>query len=139
MKRFSFRLRHLLRLREQTEELAKLALGQATRRVDEIRLGIRNAHEELSGLRIGAFDIHALQARDAYQRRLRQRIERLEGELVGAEEARQKAMHEYNHRRQEAEILRKLRERQWEEFRADMVRLEDASLDDMVAARHATA
>jgi flagellar FliJ protein len=139
MKRFRFRLQHLLRLREQTEEMAKLALGQATRRVDEIRLGIQGAHAELASLRIGAFDVHALQARDAYQRRLAQRIARLEGELVGAEEARQKALTEYNHRRQEAEILRKLRERQWEEFRADMLRQEDANLDDMVAARHATA
>lgn len=139
MKRFQFRLQHVLRLREQTEELAKLALGQATRRCDEIRLGIRRAHDELSGLRIQAFDIFALQARDAYQRRLRQRIGQLEQDLVGAEEARQKALKEYNHRRQEAEILRKLRERQWAEFRADQIRQDDANQDDMVAARHVPA
>lgn len=139
MKRFRFRLGHVLRLREQTEEMAKLALGQATRRRDEIQLGIQTAQHELAGLRISAFDIVALQARDAYQRRLRQRIQRLEQDLEKAEEARQKALKEYNHRRQEAEILRKLRERQWEEFRADMLRQEDANLDDIVAARHVSA
>jgi flagellar FliJ protein len=139
VKRFRFRLGHVLRLREQTEEMAKLALGQATRRRDEIQLGIQTAQHELAGLRISAFDIVALQARDAYQRRLRQRIQRLEQDLEKAEEARQKALKEYNHRRQEAEILRKLRERQWEEFRADMLRQEDANLDDIVAARHVSA
>jgi flagellar export protein FliJ len=139
MKRFTFRLGRLLRLREQQEELAKLQLGQATRVCDEIKLGIANAHNELAELRISAFDVFALQARDAYQRRLHQRITRLETELVGAEEKRKQALGLFQKARQAAEILRKLRERQWAEHRKDILAIEDANLDDMVAARHVSA
>jgi flagellar export protein FliJ len=139
VKRFTYRLQHLLRLREQQEEMAKLALGQATRRCDEIKLGIANAQIELAGLVISVFDLMMLQARDAYQRRLQQRIKKLETDLVTAEEARQVAIRHYNHCRQEAEILRKMRHKQWDEFRRDLLHQEDANLDDMVAARHVSA
>ncbi len=139
MKKFDFRLRHLLRLREQQEEMAKLSLGQATRRCDEIKLGIQHSQAELSTLAIEAFDTVALLARDAYQRRLQGRIKKLEGDLIAAEAARQKALAHYRHCLQEAEILRKLRERQYQEYRQEMLHLEDANLDDMVASHHVSA
>jgi len=139
MKRFQFRLGHLLGLREQQESLAKLQVGQAARRCDEIRLQIsdiqRNQRE--TGFN-GFFDPAALYMRQAYLTRLKLKREQLGKDLVVAEKVRLEQLAIYIAARQHAEVLRKLKTRRLDEHRLDTQRLEDANLDDIVLAKLAS-
>lgn len=135
MKRFQFRLGHLLGLREQQESLAKLRVGQAARRCDEIRLEIAEIQRNQRETSYGSFDPATLFMRQAYLTRLKLKREELGLSLIKAEEIRLKELAAYTVARQHAEVLRKLKDRKWAEHRLDMVRQEDANLDDIVLSR----
>lgn len=139
MKRFRFRLENLLGLREQQERLAKLKLGQAARRCEEIRLEIQRiqADQRSTGF-AGLFDPAALYARQAYLTRLKLRRERLDVDLEAAEAVRRRELDAYTAAMRHAEVLRKLRERGYAEYRLDTMRQEDANLDDIVLSRQSS-
>ena len=135
MKRFQFRLSHLLGLREQQEGLAKLKVGQASRRCDELRLQIGEVQRAQRETGYGSFDPAALFVRQAYLTRLKAKREELGVKLVQAEELRLRELAAYTAARQHAEVLRKLKARRWDEHRLDNQRQEDANLDDIVLSR----
>lgn len=136
MKRFQFRLSHLLGLREQQESLAKLKVGQAARRCDELRLEIEDIQrrQRETGY-TGGFDPAALFVRQAYLTRLKHKREELGVKLQEAEKVRLRLLEAYVVARQHAEVLRKLKGKRLDEHRLDMLHQEDANLDDLVLSR----
>ena len=136
MKRFQFRLGHLLGLREQEESLAKLNVGQAARRCDELRLEIEDVQrrQRETGY-TGGFDPAALFVRQAYLTRLKHKREELGTKLVSANDFRLTQLAIYVAARQHAEVLRKLKEKRLDEHLMDMQRQDDANSDDIVLSR----
>lgn len=135
MKRFHFRLEHVLRIREGAEESAKLDLGKATRRCDELKIEIERISVEQRTTKWQSMDAAVIFARQAYLTRLKQDRTKNEHALAKADEARFEALAVYTKARQEAEILRKLREKQFAQYRLENMRQEDAMLDDIVQSR----
>ena len=135
MKRFHFRLEHVLRIREGAEEAAKLELGRISRKCDELRIQIEAIGLEQRSTGWGKMDPSALFARQAYLTRLKQDRTKAEKKLATAEVERRAALAVYTKTRQEAEVLRNLREKQFEQYRIENLRQEDALLDDIVQSR----
>lgn len=135
MKHFAFRMQHLLNLREQEEELVKLRLGQASRRVEELDLAIADTHtrerEALGQYRNPA----DMQVAQMFMIRMQQERKRLAKRREEAEQQRLVIVEEYKLARQKAEVLRKLRGKQYDVWRMDWLEQQDAQSDDLGAAR----
>jgi len=135
MKRFSFRLQHVQNLREQEEELWKLKLGQAARKVEELDLSIEKTHEgERQGLREYHNPLH-MHAAQLYMLRMKADRVRFQKEREAAEKIRLAILVDYTKARQKAEVLRKVREKQKLEWKHAYLEYEDANMDDMASAR----
>jgi flagellar export protein FliJ len=135
VKKFAFRLQHVLNLREQEEELVKLHLGQASRKVEEIDLQIFLTIEqerEALGQYRNPKDMHVAQN---FMIRMQKERKTLHVRRIEAEKIRQEIIVQYTIARQKAEVLRKLREKHFGQWRVDYLEQQDVQADDMAAAR----
>ncbi len=134
MKRYHFRLAKLLSLREQEEELVKLRLGQAARRLEEIQQSIEAIRQQQK-VRPSQFDLLQMQMRQAWLSRLARDKQVLEHARVKANEKREQVLAEFVAARQKAEVLRKLEQRGLDQHKRDAIQEADLSIDDMVQSR----
>ena len=138
MKKFRFRLENALHMREQAEEDAKLGLGMAVRACEQLKMLIQNLEAESRNTGWSDMSPAQLWARQARLTKLEQLKAQAETDLEKAEAEREKALKEYNHRRQQAQIIRKLREKALAEWKRAHMQYEDALLDDLVQSRYIT-
>jgi len=134
MKAFQFRLKHILNLREQTEELQKLKLGQASRVCEELRQAIQNIRVQQSATNT-LCNLDYLKHRQAWMNRLHKERAQLEVQEEEAQEKRKALILDYVQARQQAEILRNLREKKQEEFQKSYIQTLDMEMDDLVQSR----
>lgn len=134
MKAFHFRLNHLLGLRQQEEELGKLKLGQASRICEEIRLSLDEVRlQQVRSAQAGS--TADFMVRQAWLHRLTRERQTLEQQAREAEARRQVVLGEYVESRKKAEVLRKLKERHFAEYRSEALREQEAVQDDLVQSR----
>lgn len=135
MKRFRFRLEHLLRLRSFNERKAELVLAEKAgacalldaKLADNMERRVRTAREMFApGRKIADF-----RASELYVLRLDGERERLALELAAAEIEREKARGEYLRLHRDREAVDKLRERREVEYYRLAEREETKILDDM--------
>jgi flagellar protein FliJ len=137
MKRFQFRLEHLLELRKYKErewelKLAKitgvcLALGRRITEIGrEINLTIQSLFEAGS---IGDYSYRI--SRELFMTRLRQERKEKEFELEKREEERKKVQEEYLVHSRKRKVLEKLKEKQEQEYYILMKKEEFKALDDI--------
>lgn len=135
MKKFTYRLQKVLNLREQEESLAKLNLGQATKKVEEIDQGIQETHQEERSALDHVRDPREMFSAQNYILRMQAHRKKLQLDRVQAEKKRLEVLLAFTKARQKAEVLRKLREKHHDEWRRDMIVYEDAQADDLSSAR----
>jgi flagellar FliJ protein len=136
MKRFRFKLAHLLELRAFHEKRSELALAEKAGacavlegRIEANLESRAKAIKERSGR---ALSIPDFMASELYRARLDSERERLSAELLKAESEREKARAEYLSKRRDREAVDKLRERREADYYRLAAREETKALDDLV-------
>jgi flagellar FliJ protein len=134
MKRFSFRLERVLRLRRHHEQEWEIALGRITgecvrlrSRIDELR----GARGHVAGESRTAYDLSHELAKAAYVVRLDAEARRLEKELAQKEEKRKEVQEEFLKASRARKVIDKLREREEASYYAEERREEARELDDI--------
>ena len=137
MKRFSFHLESLLRMRSHKEEEWRRKLGVASTRCNSIMQTIErlNAEEHTAAVHQGGTDIEYYQARELYLGRIRHKIKEQEQELEEAELERKKVLTHYTKARQEYRAVQILKDKRLREYRRAWFKEEDKEIDDIVNAR----
>lgn len=150
MKRFSFHLEPLLRLRSHKEEEWRIKLGEASSRSNAIRENITLLHQNERTASItpppaspnsnmstidGQLDIEYYWAREQYVQRMRSTIAELEQEYEEAELERKKVLSEYERVRKEYRAIQMMKEKRLQEYRKVWLREEEKERDDIVSSR----
>lgn len=140
MKRFSFKLEAVLRLREQEEQLVQIELA------DALRLRVA-AQAQLDASRQAQLDIYEyvrtnqvpaseLQQISRYDELHRQRIVDATIQLAHLDADIERVRLRLNEAMAAKKALEKLKERQSEQHRKEMLAAEAAELDEMALMRH---
>ena len=144
MKRFSFSLAAVLRLREHREWERELELGGAISRCSSIQADIDTISNEYRQTVADAGGDHATDIeyriwQTAYLSLLENRRDQRRQELVAAEQAREEIHARFLEAMRDRKVLSRLRERQETVYRYEQLRHEDKVLDDTTNARSARA
>ncbi len=137
MRRFRFRLQAILDLRLHEEEQRRLELGAATGRRNAIQQAIsdrRNRRKEILSQRpatVQSADLEWRRSAEEYAYRLTTEVQRLESQLLEAEEKRIAAAKRYGEAKQKAELLQKLHDRREKDHRHEESRAEQNRLDEV--------
>ena len=136
MKKFTFSLQKVLKLRKFKEEECKIALGQAVSILNAIENNIReNAvrHQHAASQRFT--DTGHIAAWDIYIVRLEQEAQRLMEQAAQAELVVEEKRTLYLEASRELKTIEKLREKREKEYRKEMFDYEMAQMDDLTSAR----
>ncbi len=137
MKRFSFRLEAVLKLRGHKEEEWRNKLAAANKRCDaieqEIRLLVRERHSVFAA--DGGNDIAYHQSRALYLGRIEDRTRQLESELMEAQAARETVAEQYREVRKDYEAARRLKEKKLKDYRKQWFTEEAKEIDDIAVSR----
>ncbi|HEY3934425.1 MAG TPA: hypothetical protein VGL65_07370 [Gemmatimonadales bacterium] len=142
MKRFTFRLQHLLHLRESLERMQGASLGHADRETGERRI---TAEESISQLSTAQDQVHDTAADPVAAgmwhtlglsvEAARVRAELDARDLREAEAARALELDRFNEARTARRVLEKLRERRAADWSVEAGREERRELDELTRAR----
>jgi flagellar FliJ protein len=140
VKRFSFSLEKVLRLRKYREQEAEIELGRAM----GVLVGIENNIKETARLRHGAAserfsqnNILEIISYDNYIARLDKETERLFQEAAKAELLVEKKRQIYLEASRERKVLDKLKEKREKEYGKEMLNEETKNLDDISGGNRA--
>lgn len=144
MRRFAFRLKSILDLREHIEDQRRLELGAATSRCATLDRDIASrrtaANEALAApVPEGVSGFEWVQVRGsvtAYAERLRAEAASLATERAKAERDRIEAVERYRAAHRDADVLRKLSERRRDQWHREAMRHEQKVLDDVAQQIH---
>jgi flagellar FliJ protein len=143
MKRFTFNLEKVLRLRMHQEHEAEVALGEITSRCVSINREIRARREEkrrvMGGRRFSALGMAGYAAAEAYTRRLDHEMGELRNQLAECEKEREEAQRRFMEASRRRKVLDKLKEKKQERHRHEARREEQRELDEIgaeILARH---
>lgn len=137
MKRFSFRLESVLKLRAHKEEDWRNRLASATQRCNVLQQQIELMLKE----RVSVFGANAGNdmtyhlSRALYLGRIEDRSRELEKDLVQARLEREKVLTDYTKVRQEYEAVRRLKEKRVKEYKKAWFAEEGKELDDIANSR----
>ena len=144
MKKFSFRLQTLLRVREIHEEeaerlfrLALRALTVAVEELDALAAEARRINEDLAERRRERLDIEIQQLYDRYITRLRERIKQQIGAVRLAEREVESARLELMERMKDRKTIEELRLRDFDHYLLELRRFEQSVIDDLATLRGA--
>jgi flagellar protein FliJ len=138
MKRFSFKLQKILRLRAFREEQCKIELEQALGALNLIENVIKATAVKRHNAAAQRFaDINEIGAWDAYILRLDQETERLMERAAQAQLVVEEKREKYIEASRALKALEKLKEKRVNEYRKESANLEMAEIDDLTAARYA--
>lgn len=139
MKRFDFSLQKILDLREYEEDQAKLDLAAAIAEANRIQAELDQVACEMvaaGAVRITS-DIPAMQANEAYKVRLKLRKGELLEELAQAELVIEQKREVFAEKMRDRKVITKLREKAFEEYKAETEKDEEQANDDLSNARFA--
>lgn len=140
MKTFRFRLQAFMDLREKAEQQAKITLGAITGQCQEIDSRIELLGKEKIRLQNQGTKTEELyqdlDLKRRYFMRLDKVIEDLLEERAKCEIARIQARDQYQQKKQELDILVKLKEQKLKEFRKDYLQQEQHQLDEIGTSKY---
>jgi len=138
MKRFSFKLQKILRLRKFREEQCKIELEQALSVLNMIENEIKaNAVKRHNAVAQRFTDINEIGTWDNYILRLDQETERLMEKAAQAQIVVEEKRAKYLEASKALKALEKLKEKRIKEYRKKTADLQMAEVDDLTAARYA--
>lgn len=143
MRRFSFKLERLLRLREHAEKDWETKLGEVTSRCNVCRRKIdmnNRAHSRILSERAGNTSLDNLIVSELYMKRMRESVISLRQDLLELDKEREGIQKKFLEASRERKILQKLKERKEQEFYKEQIKEEMKVLDDIntsAAARKA--
>jgi flagellar protein FliJ len=142
MRRFVFRLEQALTLRRRLEEQAQVALAESERRREHEHAQLVELHRERerhetcrAGLQREALDITVLVDADRYAEALARTLQAQEQRLHVAHAAVDATREALQQRYRDREAMERLRARQFEEYRQETLRAEQAALDEAFVLR----
>jgi flagellar export protein FliJ len=135
---FQFRLKSLLRLRELARDEARLRYGEAVTAQETLAQAVGAVEQELAALQEevrrhsapGPLDVDRTVACHRYQLVLNMRRQQLLQQLSSVQAEVDRRREVWSRAEQEVAVLKKLRERQEEKYRYDVLRQEQKQLDD---------
>jgi flagellar FliJ protein len=138
MKRFTFSLEQILRLREYEERQAELELGRVTGECERLRREIESLGDlrrvaARSHLGSRSFDVSYRFGEERYIQRLRSRAEQLGRELREWEKELEKARTRYREARKLREVLSRLKGRKAEHYHDEVKKERQLVLDEVSA------
>jgi flagellar protein FliJ len=142
MKRFQFKLQTVLRYRETLEGLAENAYREALLRLNQARsqrdeLGARHARLLLFfNLGAGAaVDVRMLQFVNRAVGQLLELIERQRQVILSCEAVAAEKLQAWRKRRQETEVIRRLKQKRWQEYQRQVEKEDQKLQDDIFLAK----
>ena len=139
MKRFSFNLERLLKLREHEEQEWEIKLGRAVTECVRIENDIRQRSSEIDRvLRTrGSVDGRedAFYAMEMYKRRMSSELAELGDELSRAEAERDKVREQFLEFSKRRKVLSKLKEKREAEYYKEQMKIEHDLIDEINNAR----
>ncbi|MCW8130151.1 MAG: flagellar export protein FliJ [Planctomycetota bacterium] len=146
MKKFTFRLETLLRLRKKQEDERKAALGAAQRRVRDLFMELDRLHEERERLEkewsarlSGTQNAGSLRAFEEFRTHLFRRTEHTQIELDAAQAELDEARRKLSEAMRKVASLENLRDRHEARHRATALKQEQDMLDESATMRFARA
>ena len=136
MKRFSFSLQKVLKLRKYTEEETKIALGQAIGALTAIENNIKETAVKRHHAATERFaDAGEMTAWNNYIIRLDQQAQRLSEDAARAELVVEEKRALYLEASRELKAIEKLKAKREKEYRKEMFDYQTAEMDNLTAAR----
>jgi flagellar FliJ protein len=136
LKRFSFRLEKVLRLRKFKEEECKIALGQAISALNLIESNIKENAAKRHGAAAQRYDDPAqLVSWDMYILRLDQEAEKLLEQAAQAEIVVEEKRALYLEASQEYKALEKLKEKRMSEYKKEAEYADMSEIDEIVTTK----
>ncbi len=139
MKKFAFHLETLMSLREQEEEKARLHLGEITSLCNQLDMKLEVLAQERTralhtstGQNIGT----ELFLQSRYTLRIDHAIEDILDQRSKAEIQREQAVLQYQAAHKNVEILHRLREKKFNEYKKLILKDEQRGIDDLAGARY---
>lgn len=140
MRKFSFRLQHLLNMRTHDRKEVELRLGIVTEECNRIDAELNSLARRRSpdaGAAAGSDAVlNNISYRSGFFAWIDQQSEALQQKRAAAEERRLNVLEEYHEALKKEKILEKLRERREQEYYRDAVRREERHVEDIVTDRY---
>jgi flagellar FliJ protein len=137
MRRFTFNLEKVLRLRQHQEQEKEVQLGEVTSRCVRLNREIRSRQEEkrriMGGRRFDTLGMAGYAAAEAYTQRLDQEMQALRTRLKECEKEREEAQRLFMEASRKRKVLDKLRDKKRERHRRELRREEQRELDEIGA------
>ena len=139
MKKFSFNLEKVLKLRKFHEEECKIELGRAVSALNIIENNIKETAVKRHNAAVNRFtDTTQILSWDIYISRLEQETERLMEQAARAEIVVEEKRALYLEAQKDLKAIEKLKEKREKEYRKETLNYEMAQVDDLTAARWAS-
>jgi len=139
MKRFGFSLQKVLNLREFEEDQAKNELGKAIAESERIKAELEYValkRVESNTARGKTSDMNEMMAIERFIVRLDLRKEELLEELAKAELVIEQKRQLFVEAMKNRKVVTKLKEKKEAEYKADMLKVEESAVDDIVGAKY---
>lgn len=139
MKKFVFELEQLLNLRKYEQDQAQIELGKAVQVEQQIQDGLDTLAQQYVAtkkLTSGQTDFAAIAKTQQFYQFIKQQQEKLMNDMAQAKIVTEEKRALFNAAMQKHESLKKLKEKQYELFKAEVKKAEAKALDDIVTAKY---
>lgn len=139
MKKFVFELEQLLNLRKYEQDQAQVELGKAVQVEQQIQDGLDTLAQQYVAtkkLTSGQTDFAAIAKTQQFYQFIKQQQEKLMNDMAKAKLVTEEKRALFNAAMQKHESLKKLKEKQYELFKAQVKKEEAKALDDIVTAKY---
>lgn len=139
MKKFNFELQKLLDLRQYEQDQAQIELGKAVQAEQQIQDALDALARQYAAVKSrteGAFDFAVISGAQQFYSFIRQEQERLFSDMAKAKIVTEEKRALFNAAMQKTESLKKLKEKQFENFKDAAKKTEAKFLDDIVTAKY---
>lgn len=139
MKKFVFELEQLLNLRKYEQDQAQIELGKAVQVERQIQDGLDTLAQQYVAtkkLTSGQTDFAAIAKTQQFYQFIKQQQEKLMNDMAQAKIVTEEKRALFNAAMQKHESLKKLKEKQYELFKAEVKKAEAKALDDIVTAKY---
>ncbi|MBO7122931.1 MAG: flagellar export protein FliJ [Treponema sp.] len=139
MKKFVFELEQLLNLRKYEQDQAQIELGKAVQVEQQIQDGLDTLAQQYVAtkeLTRGQTDFGQIAKTQQFYNFIKQQQEKLFSDMAKAKIVTDEKRAIFNAAMQKHESLKKLKEKQYELFKAEAKKAEAKALDDIVTAKY---
>lgn len=139
MKKFVFELEQLLNLRKYEQDQAQIELGKAVQVEQQIQDGLDTLAQQYVAtkkLTSGQTDFAAIAKTQQFYQFIKQQQEKLMNDMAKAKLVTEEKRGLFNAAMQKHESLKKLKEKQYELFKAEVKKQEAKALDDIVTSKY---